>query len=305
MLLQCKDKGTGNIIRDDPSQVLLSSPVYSPIDSSIYYVDSGYDSLYYEEFRNSPRGGGLPTSQPGIYRVRLSSDTPAELVAADGLHPEISHDGTTLYYIDGSYGGNIWRKELPDGEPELLKTGGFTIVRYYSDDTLVVESFGRGAYWFDLDNDTLISTGLSGGQPDVSYDRKICHINLSTWPTSLGIYDSTGSWNIHPEGVETIYQPKWLANDREIICLAGMAGGGGSRQLIVDLDGNTRVPNYSEAWWPDFTPNGEYVVCILFLSPRSSWGATISDGMVWMMKASDGSERRQITTWSRIRPTDQ
>jgi len=108
----------------DPSHVLLQNPVYSPLDTCVYYMDSGADSAYYEKYKRGEALGYWPVVQPGIYRVSLNGDDPAELVAANGVAPGIIPDGSTLFYIDGGWGGAIWKKTLPDGEPVRVKDGG-------------------------------------------------------------------------------------------------------------------------------------------------------------------------------------
>ncbi len=125
MAFGCKDKPTSPCQAiGDPSGELLTSPVYSPVDTSIYYFDSGAPKSYFDEFRENCSAYYTRVVPAGIYRVRLNDDSPAELVLAEANLPRISPDGKTMYCIRGGMGaGEIWQMSLPDGEPEFVKGG--------------------------------------------------------------------------------------------------------------------------------------------------------------------------------------
>jgi len=143
--------------------------------------------------------------------------------------------------------------------------------------------------------DSLSFIGLNGATPDVSVDKIICHIDYSSSPPSIGVFDTAGSYHLYPKNVISIREPQWLPSGQEIIFRATLEGGA-NRLRLIDLEGNQTAPNYGRAFHPDFLPDGKHLVY------TETSGIGIADSQIWIMRADDGSEKRQITNWSRIRP---
>ena len=69
---------------------------------------------------------------------------------------------------------------------------------------------------------------------------------------------------------------------------------------IIDLEGRERQLSSGGEIEPTFTSDGRHILFIKYF-----WLGTdpiMCDGQVWIMSAKDGSGKRQVTTWSRIRP---
>ncbi len=288
----CSKKPDGPVARfSDPSPELLIMPVYSPVDTSIYYVDSGVDSACYANYVCC---GCAVTSQPGIYRLRLDSDDPAELVAPDGFDPDISPDGSTLYYTIGAWGGPIMKIQLPDGQPELVKEGCFLRACGYSPDTLVVYMCDWQTYFLDLIADSLhlIEDLEFSGSFDVGPDGRIAL-------GGTGFYDPCDSTKVKvmSEGI----RPRWSPDGITLIFYRQL-GSGNADIRVTDLEGNQRLLASGRGLSdPDYTSDGEYIIYVKWTTPDNR-GPFIKDGQIWIMSAVDGSGKRQVSTWSRIRP---
>jgi len=296
---------------DIVSDVLLTNPVYSPIDSCIYYVDSGEDSLYFEEFKKSPLNPPRPlVVQPGIYRLRLNSNDPAELVAPWGFDPDITPDGATMYYHPGSWGGPVMKVQLPDGEPELVKDGCFIRACWYSSDTLVVGGCNWQTYFLDISTDSLhLIEGLQfSGSFDAGPDGRIALGGADVYdPHDSTRITITSSGGRHP---------RWSPDGKEIVYYHDHPDGGGSMISATDLEGNQRTlaigggpydRTIGGVYEPDFTSDGQFVIYIwhstpLDYDPCRVYENLVSDGQIWIMSAKDGSGKRQFSNWSRIRP---
>jgi len=298
------------------SNELLTTPVYSPIDSCIYYVDSGEDSLYFEVFKENPLNTPPPLAiQPGIYRLHLNSDDPAQLVAQWGCDPDISPDGSSMYYHIGYWGGPIMKVRLPDGQPELVKDGCFLRACWYSPDTLVVEMCNWRFYFLDLGTDSLRQIIINGANVDVSRDRRICTSGARCNDGScVGICDSTGIWYLGPLGCD-IRAGRWSPDGEEMV-FYDLRCSGGTEIRVTDLDGKqptlaTGGGPYDRTiggvFDPDFTTDGQFVIYIMHSTPLDydpcrGYENLVQDGQIWVMSAVDGSGKRQFSSWSRIRP---
>ena len=275
----------------DPAPELLIMPVYSPADSSIYYVDSGVDSACYADYICC----GCPaTSQPGIYRLRLDNDDPAELVVADGFDPDISPDGSVMFYHPGAWSGPIMKIRLPDGEPELVKNGCFIRACWFSPDTLVVGGCDWETYFLDMSTDSLhLIEGLQfSGSFDVGPDGRIAL-------GGTGFYDPHDSTKVKitSEGI----RPRWSPDGKNLVFYRSL-GSGNAEIRVTDLDGNQRILATGRGLSdPDYTSDGESIIYVKWTTPDDG-GSMIQDGQIWIMSAADGSRKRQVTTWSRIRP---
>jgi len=287
--LDCPPPYNPGWICDIISQDLLSNPVYSPLDNCVYYEDTGVDSAYFAIFVHSV-GNNDPIFeiQPGIYRLRLDDESPAELVAAGGLSPNITPDGSTLYYIDAFGGignpsicpGPIMRKRLPDGQLELVSNKPACWVWWYAPDTLATLLWDGHKYLLDMKTDSLREIPACG-LPDC------CQRRCSPDSTEI-VFDLFS--------VNTGYQ----------IRVTDLAG----NQRILAYGGGKDYPCGCRVAEPTFAMDGQYILYIKnslpmdpwFLYP-CSWNASPTfDGQIWIMSAVDGSGKRQVSTWSRIRP---
>jgi dipeptidyl aminopeptidase/acylaminoacyl peptidase len=293
----CSDKATEPTspcqATGDPSAELLTSPVYSPIDTSVYYVDSGAPESYFEEFRENCSAHFTRVIPAGIYRVRLNDTLPAELVLAEANLPRISPDGKTMYCIRGAMGaGEIWQMSLPDGEPELVKAGDFISASWYAPDTLLVVTWSYGISLFDVSGDSVIDLNLYGHSPDASADRTICHERGG----AIYIFDAGEDQLLRPDKPrEAVVDLRWSPTGGEI----GFEGGAPPQIRVIDLAGRERQLTSGGETDPSFTSDGKH---ILFIKWTRVQTPAISDGQIWIMSAEDGSQKRQVTTWSRIRP---
>lgn len=208
----CSKKPDGpGLPYDDPSADLLKTPVFSPIDTSIYYFDSGASREYFEEFKRNGHAVFVQEIQPGIYRVPLYGDDRAELVLPNAILPRISPDGSTMYCIRGA--GEIWRMALPNGTPELIKSLDFTSVSRYGLDTLLVMRLADGINLYDVRKDSLIWLGISGGYPDASIEKKIVHV----WGMDVYAFDATGDWLVRPANGMSIRGIRWSPDGQEFV----------------------------------------------------------------------------------------
>ncbi len=277
------------------SSQLLTSPVYSPIDSSVYYVDSGLPESYFEDFRENCGAPSIRVVPVGIYRVRLNDDSPAELVLAEANLPRISPDGKTMYCIRGAmWELEIWKMSLPDGEPELVTGGDLTYPTWYGPDTLLVFSPEYGISLFDIRGDSLINLHINGFAADVSLDKKICHV----WGGGGAIYvfDSGTDQLLRADrpggGVGDL---RWSPDGTEITYESGSP----PQIAVIDLAGQERMLTPGGERDPCFTSDGE---SILYIQYSGIDKPIILDGQVWIMSAKDGLNKRPVTTWARIRP---
>ncbi len=292
LILSCgSDKPTnpcGGI--DAISSVLLTNPAYSPIDTSVYYFDSGAPKSYYDEFRQNcgaPFSRVVPT---GIYRVRLNDDSPAELVLEGAIQPRISPDGKTMYCIRGSF--EVWRMSLPNGQPEFIKDYEFSSPSWYGSDTLLAMSRSYGISLFDIRNDSIINIGLNGYSPDASVDKKICHI----WGGAIYAFVSGEDQLLRSHSLyDVVNHLRWSPDGTEVTFESGSP----PKIRVVNLVGQERVLSPGGETDPCFTADGD---SILYIRRTGINTPLILDGQVWIMSAKDGSQKRPVTTWSRIRP---
>jgi Tol biopolymer transport system component len=313
--------GPGHCL-DVVSDELLNNPVYSPIDNCVYYEDTGMDSTYFTDFIHSVGDvWNPPVVQPGIYRLRLDDDSPAELVAPWGRSPSITPDRTTLYYIYGyseGFGigvpwGRIMKKQLPDGESEFVSNLSGYRACWYSPDTLVVSQ--PAIKFWDIRTDSLHLHGVYLYDFDVLPDKRIIGNGLmiynprdSSFEAITNTGGGCGQCRCSPDGSEIVYD---------------YGDGTGSQIRVTDLAGNQRIlaiggaisgrPDYpclGLVREPDFAIDGKYVIYIKtttpvrhgYLYPCGIGDNPVFDGQIWIMSALDGSGKRQVSTWSRIRP---
>jgi hypothetical protein len=294
LLNSCSDKPTNPCGAIDAiSSELLTSPVYSPIDTSVYYVDTGAPKSYFDEFRLNC---GAPFSREvsgGIYRVRLDDDSPAELVLAEANLPRISKDGKTMYCIRGALGaGEIWKMSLPNGNPELVKAGDFTFASWYGSDTRLVESWSHGISLLDIGGDSLISLHINGHSADVSTDKKICHI----WGDAIYVFKSGEDQLLRPDQpLDAVADLRWSPSGIEIAFVHSSP----VQIRVIDLEGQERQLTPGGETYPSFTADDQQILYIKYTELKTP---LIRDGQVWVMSAVDGSQKRQVTTWARIRP---
>lgn len=276
---------------DAISSELLASPVYSPIDTSVYYFDSGAPKSYYDEFRQNC---GAPFSRvvpAGIYRVRLDDDSPPELVLEGAIQPRISPDGKTMYCIRGSF--EVWRMSLPNGQPEFIKDYEFWSPSWYGPDTLLAFSRSYGISLFDIRSDSIIDLGLNGYSPDASVDKKICHI----WGGAIYVFKSGEDQLLRPDqSLDAVADLRWSPDGTEIT----FEGGSPPQIRVIDLEGRERILSPGPERDPYFTADGEQILYIQYTEIINT--PIVLDGQVWIMSAEDGSHKRPVTTWSRIRP---
>jgi len=290
----CSDKPTnpcGGL--DAISSELLTSPVYSPIDTSVYYFDNGPPKSYFDEFQQNCGAHFTREVPAGIYRVRLNDDSPAELVLAEANLPRISPDGKTMYCIRGAMGeGEIWKMSLPNGEPEFVTGGDLAFPSWYGPDTLLVLSWEYGISLYDISGDSLINLHINGYSADVSIDKKICHV----WGGSIYVFDSGEDRRLGPGSTyEVLDDLRWSPDGMEIT----FEGGSPPQIRVIDLEGRERVLSPGGERDPYFTADGD---SILYIQRTGINTPIILDGQVWIMSAEDRSHKRPITTWSRIRP---
>jgi dipeptidyl aminopeptidase/acylaminoacyl peptidase len=278
----------------DPSAELLTRPVYSPTDTSVYYVDSGAPESYFEEFREHCGAHFTRVVPAGIYRVRLNDDSPAELVLANAADPRISPDGKTMYCIRGAMGaGEIWQMSLPDGEPELVKGGDLMLPSWYGPDTLLVKSWAYGISLLDIGGDSLIDLHINGYSADVSVDKKICHV----WGGAIYIFDAGEDRLLRSDFPgNAVAGLRWSPDGKEITFVSSPP----VQIRVIDLEGRERPLTSGGETDPSFTSDGENIV---YVKTTRNQTPAILDGQVWIMSAKDGSQKRQVTTWSRIRPS--
>jgi len=294
LLLNCgSDKPTKPCPTTDPSGELLTSPVYSPIDTCVYYFDSGAPKSYFDEFRENCYASFTRVVPAGIYRVRLDDDSPAELVLAEANLPRISPDGKTMYCIRGAMGvGEIWQMPLPDGEPELVKGGDLMFPSWYGPDTLLVKSWEYGISLLDIRGDSLINLHINGHSADVTMDKKICHI----WGDGIYIFDSGNDQLLRPDiRGDAVGGLRWSPDGTEI----AFEFFSPVQIRVIDLEGRERQLTPGGEMDPSFTADGEEILYIKYTQLQTP---NICDGQVWIMSAKDGSQKRPVTTWSRIRP---
>ncbi len=304
---------------DIVSNPLLNNPVYSPIDNCVYYEDTGFDSAYFEWFRRNPCQAYHNQEVPrGIYRLKLDDESPAELIGLNGFRPSISPDGTTLYYNIGYWGGPIMKVTLPNGMPELVREGGFIQAFYYSPDTLVVATGiggGFGTWFLDLKTDSLHRILINGSLSDVSANQRILtsHAHCGGTGNCLGICDSSGIWYSGPL-VGDVRDGHWNPSGQLVVF--GAFSETGSEIRITDLEGSQRIlafgggPDYKclgVIMEPQFASIGQEIIYIQHTTPIDydpcrRYEHPVQDGQIWIMSAADGSNKRQVSTWSRIRP---
>ncbi len=276
---------SGPLVFDIVAVELLRSPAYSRHDGCVYYVDTGMDSLYYANFLHSDGNvrAGL-TVQPGLYRLRLNDDSPAELVAPWGISPTISGNDSTLYYIDsyiealdfGSNAGSIWKMKIPDGEPELVYDRNSMSVCWLAPDTLVVDG-----YILNLRTMTLSDQRV---EPSTELGCLRCGCSPDRTEYISFIWDG-------------------IASQIRVTDLNG-------HERILALGGGVAYPCRGWLCDPSYALDGEYIVYIQTTIPTKhrylypcSWNDNPAhDGQIWIMSAVDGSSKRQVSTWSRIRP---
>jgi Tol biopolymer transport system component len=274
---------------DAISSELLTSPVYSPIDSSVYYFDNGPPKSYFDEFRQNCGAHFTRQVPAGIYRVRLNDDSPAELVLEGAAQPRISPDGKVMYCVRGAF--EVWRMSLPNGQPEFIKDYEFWSPSWYGPDTLLVQSWEYGISLYDISGDSLINLHINGYSADVSIDKMICHI----WGDAIQVFDSGEERIIRPDiPGDVVNDLRWSPDGTEIT----FWGGPRPQIRVIDLESRERVLSPGGERDPYFTADGD---SILYIQDTGINTPIILDGQVWIMSAKDGSRKRPVTTWSRIR----
>jgi hypothetical protein len=308
--LDCPPRCHGEL--ENVSHTLLNNPVYSPLDDCVYYEDSGVDSAYFAWFKRDP-GNAMYHLEvpPGIYRLSLHDDRPAELVAPGGFHHSISPDGTTMYYVTAYWGGSIMKVRLPNGTPELVKDGCFARAFWYSADTLVVYTglaWGLGTWFLDLQTDSLSQIRIHGTLDDVR-----CGKILTSRGGHLGLRDISGIEYFGPFANE-VREGHWRPDGNEIVFRAFTPGN--TEIHVTDFLGNIRILAFGggpdqlcsgSIGEPAFASDGREILYIqhttpIDYNPCCNSEQPVFDGQIWIMSAADGSGKRQVSTWSRIRP---
>jgi hypothetical protein len=273
--------------------------VVSKFDNHIYYHDTGYDSAYFDAWLEDPFVNPWPAEGmvPGIYRINPADNSPAELVAEFGDYPEFSPDGKTLLFLRNG----IWRIRLPDGEPELIDERPFTRAKWFSEDTLVVKiPMNPYIYMLDLITDSVhILPGLTG-DPDVSSDRKILCSYYDNGDV-IGIYDfdADSTWHLRPVNALSIAECRWAPGGKHIIFRGSDPNYTRTEFWSIDIQGGEhRLPYRSGGHNATFFPDGR---AIAFARLPYANCVECRANQVWIMSL-DGSNTRQVTTWSRIRP---
>jgi len=288
---------------------LLSTPVMSPGDGYIYYYDSAVDSAYYDAWLEylDVEPWLAEGMEAGIYRINPNDSSPAEFVIGRATEPEVSPDGKWLYFghHDGTTNG-IWRIRLPHGRPELVKEGRFTSIKWFAEDTLVVNrayDWPESVYLLDIRNDSLHPLPMIRGDFDVAPDRRICfsHYDPVERKYSIKIYDllMDTTWRINFRHLEEATQLCWSPDGKKILCMGWNIGNTRRDIWTIDLHGvERRFPGWLSDE-PSYTPDGNNIVFIRW--PYSNCFQHQAT-QIWMMSAKEGSGLRQVTTWDRIRP---
>jgi Tol biopolymer transport system component len=227
--------------------------------------------------------------------VRLNDDSPAELVLAEANLPRISPDGKTMYCVRGAMGaGEIWQMSLPNGEPELVKAGDFISASWYGPDTLLVRTWSYGISLLDILGDSVIALNLYGASPDASADKSICHYRAGG---AIYVY-SEGEDRLLRQGspYDAVKDLRWSPDGTEIT----FEGGSPPQIRVIDLESRERILSPGPERDPYFTADGEQILYIQYTEIINT--PIVLDGQVWIMSAMDGSQKRQVTTWARIRP---
>ncbi len=154
-----------------------------------------------------------------------------------------------------------------------------------------MKSWAYGISLFDIVGDSLIDLHINGYAADVSWDKKICHI----WG-GIYIFDKGEDRVLRPDfSGNAVAGLRWSPDGTEITFISSPP----IQIKVIDLEGRERQLTPGGETDPSFTSDGEHILYIKYTQLQTP---IIRDGLVWIMSAEDGSQKRQVTTWARIRP---